>query len=103
MESNVPASHRGCRGNLDTRESICISKKLASTPRASVGGKHVTLDGEAFYQIANYDCMRPFFMSIVSGGDHWMFISSTGALTAGRRHPDLRSSILHRRQDSRLG
>ena len=28
-------------------------------------------------------------MSIVSGADHWMFISSTGALTAGRRNADL--------------
>src|SRR5262249_223005 len=32
---------------------------------------------------------RPFFMSIVSDADHWMFISSNGALTAGRRDPDL--------------
>jgi hypothetical protein len=47
------------------------------------------MDGESFYQIANYDRMRPFFMSIVSGADHWMFISSTGALTAGRRNADL--------------
>ena len=47
-----------------------------------------TLDGERFYQIANYDRMRPFFMSVVSGSDHWMFISSTGALTAGRGNPD---------------
>jgi len=52
-------------------------------------GQQVVLAGEAFYQIANYDQMRPFFMSIVSGGDHWLFISSNGALTAGRRHPDL--------------
>jgi hypothetical protein len=28
--------------------------------------------------------MNPFFMSLVSGFDHWMFISSTGGLTAGR-------------------
>jgi hypothetical protein len=47
------------------------------------------MEGEEFYQIANYDRMRPFFMSIASGSDHWMFISSTGALTAGRRSPDL--------------
>jgi hypothetical protein len=49
----------------------------------------VDLEGEGYYQIANYDRMRPFFMSIVSGADHWMFISSTGALTAGRRNADL--------------
>ena len=28
--------------------------------------------------------MTPFFMSVVSDSDHWMFISSTGGLTAGR-------------------
>ena len=32
--------------------------------------------------------MRPFFMSIVSHSDHWMFISSTGGLTAGRKNSD---------------
>ena len=30
--------------------------------------------------------MRPFFMSIVSDSNHWMFISSNGGLTAGRRN-----------------
>src|SRR5688572_8734274 len=55
---------------------------------APVQGGTVQLDGEDFYRIANYDQMRPFFMSIVSDADHWMFISSTGALTAGRRNPD---------------
>jgi hypothetical protein len=54
-----------------------------------VQGQQVTLNGEAFYQIANYDRMRPFFMTLVSDSDHWMFISSTGALTAGRGNADL--------------
>lgn len=58
-------------------------------PQAPVRGELVSLDGEEFYRIANYDRMRPFFLSIVSGADHWMFLSSTGALTAGRRDPDL--------------
>jgi hypothetical protein len=54
-----------------------------------VCGKQVTLAGEDFFRIDHYDRMRSFLMSIVSGGDHWMFISSTGALTAGRRDADL--------------
>ena len=53
-----------------------------------VTGQQVTLNGEAFYRIANYDRMRPFFMTLVSDSDHWMFISSTGALTAGRGNAD---------------
>jgi len=52
-------------------------------------GEQVTLDGEEFYRIANYDRMRPFFMTVVSDADHWMFVSSNGALSAGRRNADL--------------
>ncbi len=48
----------------------------------------VLLDGEPFYRIAQVDAMRPFFMSIVSDANHWMFISSNGGLTAGRKNAD---------------
>jgi hypothetical protein len=53
-----------------------------------VEGREVVIDGEEFYQIANYDRMRPFFLSLVSAGDQWLFLSSNGALTAGRGTPD---------------
>jgi hypothetical protein len=49
-----------------------------------VHGEFVALLGEPFYQIHNFDAMDPFFMSIVSSSDHWLFISSTGGLSAGR-------------------
>jgi len=49
--------------------------------------KMVQLDEEQFFKIANYDRMRPFFMSIVSDSNHWMFISSNGGLSAGRKNP----------------
>ena len=52
-----------------------------------VEGGFVELDGEQFYRIRNHDRMAPFFMSIVSDSNHWMFISSNGALTCGRRNP----------------
>jgi hypothetical protein len=61
-------------------------QRLAEDP---VAGRLVMLDGEEFYQITNPERMRPFFMSVVSSSDLWMFISSTGALTAGRCNPDL--------------
>jgi len=51
-------------------------------------GALVDLNGERFYRIANYDAMPPFLMTLVSDSDHWMFVSSNGALTAGRRDPD---------------
>ena len=53
-----------------------------------VEGAYVDLDGERFYRIANYDAMPPFLMTLVSDSDHWMFVSSNGAPTAGRRDPD---------------
>jgi len=53
-----------------------------------VEGGQVEIGGERFYRIVNYDAMPPFLMSIVSDTDQWMFVSSTGALTAGRRDPD---------------
>ncbi|MFO7634257.1 MAG: hypothetical protein R6W76_17040, partial [Caldilinea sp.] len=51
---------------------------------SSVDGAYVDLLGEQYYRIRNYNQMAPFFMSIISSGDHWLFISSTGGLTAGR-------------------
>ena len=48
----------------------------------------VQIDGEDFLKITNVDVMRPFFMSIVSDSDHWMFISSNGGLTAGRKNAE---------------
>ncbi|RME69705.1 MAG: hypothetical protein D6784_17965 [Chloroflexi bacterium] len=36
----------------------------------------------------HYDRMPPFFMSLVSSADHWLFIASTGGLTAGRINAD---------------
>lgn len=54
----------------------------------TVLGKFVNLNGELFYKISNYDAMKPFFMSIVSPADHWLYIWSNGALTAGRKNAD---------------
>ncbi len=53
-----------------------------------VEGSFVEIGGEPFYRVVNYDSMPPFLMSLVSASDHWFFISSNGALTAGRRDPD---------------
>jgi len=52
------------------------------------GGEVVRLLGEDFYKISNYDAMQPFFMSLVSSSDHWLFIASTGGLSAGRVNAD---------------
>lgn len=48
----------------------------------------VVLGNEHFYKISDSDALRPFFMNVVSDSDHWMFISSNGGLSAGRRNPE---------------
>ncbi|WP_430408686.1 hypothetical protein [Kordia sp.] len=48
----------------------------------------VHIDNESFYKISNSDTIRPFFMSIVSDSNHWMFISSNGGLSAGRKNSE---------------
>jgi hypothetical protein len=63
---------------------IFIGDTAQKRSEAGVKGEYVTLLGEPFYKIENYDAMAPFFMSIVSSSNHWLFISSTGGLSAGR-------------------
>ena len=53
-----------------------------------VRGGAVDLDGRRFYRIEAYDQMPPFFMTLVGASDVWLFISSTGGLTAGRVDAD---------------
>jgi hypothetical protein len=45
-------------------------------------------ENESYFKISNHDAMRPFFMSIVSDSNHWMYISSNGGLSAGRKNPE---------------
>ena len=54
----------------------------------TVSGEFLELDGERFYAIHNADKMAPFFISVISDSDHWLFVSSTGGLTAGRISPE---------------
>ena len=50
--------------------------------------KRLKIEGENFFCISNYDEMRPFFMSVVSDSHHWMFISSNGGISAGRKNAE---------------
>ena len=51
-------------------------------------GQYIEIDGERFYCIENSNHMQPFFISLASDTDLWMYISSTGGLTCGRRNPE---------------
>ncbi len=50
--------------------------------------QYIQIAGDRFFKISDSDVLRPFFMSIVSDSDHWMFISSNGGLSAGRKNAD---------------
>jgi hypothetical protein len=67
-------------------QNIFIGKNPVQLNDTNVSGTEVLTGGEVFYKISNVDSMRPFFMSIVSNSNHWLFISSTGGLSAGRKN-----------------
>lgn len=50
--------------------------------------KRLKIQGENFFCISNHDDIRPFFISIVSDSNHWLFIASNGGITAGRKNAE---------------
>ena len=71
-----------------TKKTIFLDKNKDVNLAKDIDGTLVTIDNEIYYKISNSDKMRPFFMSIVSDSNHWMFISSNGSLTAGRKNSE---------------
>ena len=62
------------------RIADAIMKPTSVTP----DGEYIERDGEPWFKITNYDQMTPFFMSIVSDTNFWLFVSSNGGLSCGR-------------------
>ncbi|NJC26259.1 hypothetical protein [Neolewinella antarctica] len=50
--------------------------------------ERVQIKAVDYFKITNVDQMRPFLMSVVSDANHWLFISSNGGLTAGRKNSE---------------
>jgi hypothetical protein len=48
----------------------------------------VEINKEKFFKITDSNLMRPFFMSIVSDSNHWLFVSSNGGISAGRKNSE---------------
>ena len=71
-----------------TKKTIFLGKNKADFQTQMVKGEMIHFENETYYKIANSNEMRPFFMSIVSDSNHWMFISSNGGLTAGRKNSE---------------
>ena len=45
-------------------------------------------NGQDLYQIKNFDKMESFLMTLTSSDDYWMYISSSGCLTAGKKNAE---------------
>jgi hypothetical protein len=66
---------------------VATNHRSPAGPTAVHDG-YTDMDGRRFYRISDYDRMPPFFMTIVGSGDTWLFLSSSGGVTAGRVQPD---------------
>jgi hypothetical protein len=69
--------------------TIYLGNGTVNPPSNDVELEEVKINNEAFYKISNVNAMPAFFMSVVSNSNHWMFISSNGGLTAGRKNSDI--------------
>ena len=61
---------------------------ISTTPQHKVTGEFININDERYYAIKHVDQMPPFFISLVSDSDHWLFLSSNTGLTAGRVSPE---------------
>ncbi len=61
----------------------------------------VTIKGTEFYKISNSEKLAPFFIQVPSSSDIWIFLSSNGGLTAGRRNAD--GNVFPYDTDDKLG
>jgi hypothetical protein len=66
---------------LETRSSLHAASTTGGVTGRLVGGEG---DREEAYRIDGVEHLDPFLMSVVSASDHWLYLSSTGGLTAGR-------------------
>ena len=71
---------------MTKKHKTYIGNKEASFDSNPVNGQLIIIGKESYYKISNVNEMRPFFMSIVSNSNHWMFLSSNGGLSAGRKN-----------------
>jgi len=67
---------------------ILLGNNILKQDENKINGEIVAIKGEDFYKISNYLAMPPFFITVVSDSDHWMYVSSHGGITCGRRNPD---------------
>ena len=90
-EASVAGSHSPASTDLPGGDGGAGPRSDNSTSARdthAVRGAFLDFAGERYYAIRNVDRMAPFFISVISSSDHWLFVSSTGGLTAGRVSPE---------------
>ena len=73
---------------MPPESKIFIGNQEINHSHREVSGELVELNGDTYYKISNADQMPPFFMTLSSESDIWMFVSSNGGITAGRKNAD---------------
>ncbi len=69
-------------------QSLYVGHSRLYPSHSRCAGQLVERYGESWYRISNYDQLPPFLIALASVGNHWFFISSTGALTCGRHNAE---------------
>lgn len=73
---------------MEKNADIYLGSSLLYSKTKTISEQQITHQNETYFKIENYDRMQPFFMTVVSDVNHWMFISSTGGLTCGRTNAE---------------
>lgn len=70
---------------MTRQDGVLLGNHAISRREAVVDGRLVERNGETFYRIEHAEALAPFLTTVVSDSDHWLFVGSNGALTAGRQ------------------
>ena len=68
------------------KKEVWIGNNQVVDKQPEPKGEFVEIDRELYYRISDFNYMPDFFISIVSDSDHWMFLSSNGSLSCGRKN-----------------
>ncbi|MBM7540756.1 hypothetical protein [Amphibacillus cookii] len=73
---------------METLCDLYLGKSFLYQKTKAVSLETIKLNNETYFKMGHYNHMAPFFMTVVSDTDHWLFVSSTGGLTAGRKNAE---------------
>ncbi len=71
------------------QDGVFLGDHQISKRQPMVDGRLVERGRETFYRIEHAEALAPFLTTVVSDSDHWLFVGSNGALTAGRQSSKL--------------